>query len=79
MVVVNADALTPTTSRKEACSYMLKRLEPIVQQVLLFRLTASCTAAQRCSPSTWGLLCSRAVLVCCLHGAGRCAAAECSL
>ena len=33
VVVVNAEAVRPTTSRKEACAYMLKRLEPIVQQV----------------------------------------------
>ena len=33
VVVVDADAIKPTTSRKVACTYMLKRLEPIVQQV----------------------------------------------
>lgn len=33
VVVVDADAIKPTTSRKDACTYMLKRLEPIVQQV----------------------------------------------
>ena len=32
VVVVDADAIKATTSRKDACSYMLKRLEPIVQQ-----------------------------------------------
>lgn len=33
VIVVNADALAPRTSRKDAISYMQQRLEPIVVQV----------------------------------------------
>ena len=33
VVVVNADALAPRASRKDAISYMQQRLEPIVVQV----------------------------------------------
>lgn len=35
VVVINADALAPGASRKDAISYMQQRLEPIIVQVWL--------------------------------------------
>ena len=54
VVVVNADALAPGASRKDAISYMQQRLEPIVVQVL-----PSCTVSPVDFGKTEGLLMRR--------------------
>ena len=54
VVVINADALAPGASRKDAISYMQQRLEPIIVQVS-YRLPAKSCLSGVLARSSWGI------------------------